>query len=105
MSDPEAIRIKRIVEEVCRLMSLNPADIHIRIPEEVSSSDDEAFEQIKRALLKEFVADINNKLTLPLTTLKNLSDKKTVDGKLIGLSAKELEKAIELLKKLNEHLE
>lgn len=105
MSDPEAIRIKKIVEEVCRLMSLNPADIHIRIPEEVSSSDDEAFEQIKRALLKEFVADINNKLTLPLTTLKNLSDKKTVDGKLIGLSAKELEKAIELLKKLNEHLE
>lgn len=105
MSDPEAIRIKKIVEEVCRLMSLNPADIHIKIPEEVSSSDDEAFEQIKNALLKEFIADINNKLTLPLTTLKKLSVKETVDGKLIGLSVEELKKAIELLKKLNEHLE
>lgn len=105
MNDPEEIRIRKIVEEVCRLMSLNPADLHIKIPEEVSSSDDEAFEQIKQALLKEFVADINNKLTLPMTTLKNLSGKKTVDGKLINLSVKELEKAIELLKKLNEHLQ
>ena len=105
MGDPEAIRIKKIVEEVCRLMSLNPADLHIKIPEEVSSSDDEAFEQIKRALLKEFVADINNKLTLPLTALKNLSEKKTVDGKLLSLSVKELEQAIALLKKLSAHLD
>lgn len=105
MDDPEEIRIKKIVEDVCRIMSLNPADIHVKIPEEVSSSDDEAFEQIKNALLKEFIADINNKLTLPLTTLKKLSKKEPVDGKLIGLSVKELEKAIELLKKLNEHLE
>lgn len=105
MDDPEEIRIKKIVEDVCRIMSLNPADIHVKIPEEVSSSDDEAFEQIKNALLKEFIADINNKLTLPLTTLKKLSKKETVDEKLIGLSVKELEKAIELLKKLNEHLE
>src|SRR3989338_2002183 len=103
MGDPEAIRIKKIVEEVCRLMSLNPADIHIKIPE-VSGSDDEAFEQIKRALLKEFVADINNKLTLPLTALKNLSEKKIVDGKLLSLSVKELEQAIALLKKLSAHL-
>lgn len=105
MGDPEEIRIKKIVEDVCRIMSLNPADIHVKIPEEVSSLDDEAFEQIKNALLKEFIADINNKLTLPLTTLKKLSKKETVDEKLIGLSVKELEKAIELLKKLNEHLE
>src|SRR3989338_9125040 len=82
--------------------SLNPADIHIKIPE-ISGSDDEAFEQIKHVLLKELIADIKNKLTLPLTTLKNLSDKKTVDNKLIGLSVKELEKAIELLKKLNDY--
>ena len=105
MRDPQEIRIKKIVEEVCRIMSLNPADVHIKIPDEVSSSDEEAFEQIKRALLKEFIADINNKLTLPLTILKNLSEKKSVDGKLLGLSVKELEQAIELLKKLNAHLE
>lgn len=86
MDDPQTLRVKKIVEEV-------------------SGSDDEAFEQIKRALLKEFVTDINNKLTLPLTTLKSLSDKKTVEDKLIGLSAQELAKAVELLKKLNGHLE
>ncbi len=86
-------------------MSLNPADIHIKIPEEVSTSDDEAFAQIKNALLKEFVADINNKLTLPLTVLKKLSMKETVDGKLIGLSVEELKTASELLKKLSDHLE
>lgn len=87
------------------MMSLNPADIHVKIPEEVSASDDEAFEQIKNALLKEFIADINNKLTLPLTTLRKLTMKETVDGRLIGLSVKELEKVIELLKKLDGHLE
>lgn len=104
MSDPEEIRIQKIVEEVCRLMSLNPADIHIKIPEEVSSSDDEAFEQIKHALLKELIADINNKLTLPSTALQNLSNRRAVDAKLIKLSFQELEKAIELLKKLNDYL-
>jgi hypothetical protein len=105
MADPEEVRIRKIVEEVCRLMSLNPADLHIKIPQEVSGSDDEAFEQIKHALLKEFIVDINNKLTLPLTTLKELSDRRTVEDKLISLSSREIEKAVELLKKLNEHLE
>ena len=103
MSDHE-IRIKKIVNEVCRLMSLNPDELHVDIPEEISASDDKAFEQIKQALLKELIADINNKLTLPLTALKNLSDKKTVENKLIGLSAEELEKAVELLGRLNDYL-
>lgn len=104
MNNPEEDRIEKIVEDVCRLMSLNPAEIHIKIPDKVSGSDEKAFEQIKHALLKELIADINNKLTLPLTTLTKLSEKKTVDNNLLGLSVEELKKAIELLKKLNDYL-
>ncbi len=105
MSGPEEIRIKRIVEEVCRILSLNPADIYIKIPEEVSSSDDEAFEQIKNILLKEFIADINSKLVLPLTTLQKLFKDGKVEPRIVGLAVNDFAKALELLNKLNDHLE
>lgn len=105
MSSPEEIRIKRIVEDVCRILSLNPADIHTKIPEKVSNSDDEAFEQIKNVLLKEFIADINSKLVLPLTILQKLFKDGKVEPKSVGLAVNDFEKALELLNKLNDHLD
>jgi len=51
-----------------------------------------------KAMDKELIADMRNKLTLPKTVLECLKDGKEVPKETIKLALKELDEAVELLK-------
>ena len=102
MIDPT--ETNKITKKICQELGLNPDEIHVKIPTEFSSAN-EATKTIKTILLKEMSADINNKLTLPLTILNKLAEGQNVSTKHVDFSIRELEAAIELFRKIKNQIE